>query len=99
MRGYSRSKSDFREILYSKYFKMEAIFIEWDSCSKCHLMKPHVKRWAEDHWHKFHVVRFDDESVKQFDVQSVPMLVIRENWEVIQILDEAGIVNLISNQK
>ena len=99
MRGYSWSKEDFREILYSKYFSMEAIFIEWDSCAKCHLMKPHVKKWAEDYWHEFQVVRFDDQSVEQFNIQSVPMLVIRENWEVIQILDEAGIVNLISNQK
>lgn len=78
---------------------MEAIYIEGLDCSKCHLMKPHVKKWAEDYWHEFQVVRFDDQSVEQFNIQSVPMLVIRENWEVIQILDEAGIVNLISNQK
>lgn len=74
----------------------ECVFILGTDCAKCHLMKPHVKRWAEDYWHEFQVVRFDDESVKQFDVQSVPMLVIRENWETIQILDETGIVNLIS---
>ena len=77
----------------------EAIFIEWDSCSKCHMMKPHAQRWAEDNWYEFHVVRFDDESVKQFDVQSVPMLVLRENWEVTQVLNEEWIVSLISNQK
>jgi hypothetical protein len=48
MLGYSRSKSDFRELLYSKYKPMEAIYIEGLDCSKCHLMKPHAQKRAEE---------------------------------------------------
>lgn len=100
MKGYSWSKSDFREILIHKYFKMkEAIFIEWDSCVKCHMMKPHAQKRAEDNWYEFQTFRFDDASVKEFDVQAVPMLVLREDWVVKKILDMDGIVNLISNKQ
>lgn len=77
---------------------MEAIFIEWDSCSRCYVMKPHVQKWAENNWYEFQTFRFDDASVKEFNVQAVPMLVLREDWVVKEILNEEGIVNLISNQ-
>jgi hypothetical protein len=76
---------------------MEAIFIEWDSCSKCHMMKPHAQKRAEDNWYEFQTFRFDDASVKEFDVQAVPMIVLREDWVVKEILDIDGIVNLISS--
>ena len=98
MLGYSRSKSDFRELLYSKYKPMEAIYIEWDSCSKCYLMKPHAQKRAEENWYEFQTFRFDDTSVKEFNVQSVPMLILKEDWVVNQILDMDWIVSLISNQ-
>ena len=99
MQGYSRSKSDFRELLYAKYIPMkEAIFIEWESCSKCHMMKPHAKKRAEDNWYEFQVFRFDDNSVEEFKIESVPMLVLKENWVVSQILDMDWIVHLISNK-
>ena len=99
MQGYSRSKSDFRELLYAKYIPMkEAIFIEWESCSKCHMMKPHAKKRAEDNWYEFQVFRFDDDSVKEFQIESVPMLVLKEDWIVSQILNDDWIVHLISNK-
>jgi len=98
MKWYSRSKEDFIHVLYSKYYKMkEAIFIEWDSCSKCMMMKPHVQKRAEDNWYEFQVFRFDDANVKEFQIDSVPMLIIKENGIVEWILKEEDIVNLISN--
>ena len=75
----------------------EAIFIEWDSCSKCYLMKPHAQKRAEANWYEFQTFRFDDTSVKEFDIQSVPMLILKEDWVVKETLDMDGIVNLISN--
>jgi len=77
----------------------EAIFIEWESCSKCHMMKPHVQKRAENNNYEFQVFRFDDIAVKEFDIQAVPMLIIKEDGIVNQILNEEGIVNLISNQQ
>ena len=74
----------------------EAIYIEWDSCSKCYMMKPHVQKWCDANWYEFQAVRFDDESIKQFDVQAVPMLVLRIDWNVDKILNDDWIVNLIS---
>ena len=100
MKGYSWSKEDFREILYSKYYIMkEAIFIEGSDCSKCHMMKPHAQRRAEENWFEFQTFRFDDASVSEFNVESVPMLVLKEDWVVKEILDMDGIVNLISNKQ
>lgn len=99
MEWYSRDKEDFRELLISKYKQMnEAIFIEGEACSKCHMMKPHVQKWAEKNWYEFQSFKFDDASVKEFDVQAVPMLVLRVDWNVEQVLNDDGIVNLISNQ-
>lgn len=76
---------------------MEAIYIEWDSCSKCYLMKPHVQKRAEENWYELQTFRFDEASVKEFNVQSVPMLILKEDWVVKEILDMDGIVSLISN--
>lgn len=75
----------------------EAIYIEWESCSKCYMMKPHAKRRAEDNWYEFQNFLFSDVNVKEFQIDSVPMLILREDWVVNQILNEEGIVNLISN--
>ena len=77
----------------------EAIFIEWDSCARCHQMKPHCQRYCEDNWFEFQTFRFDDASVSEFNVESVPMLVLKEDWVVKEILDMDGIVNLISNKQ
>ena len=76
----------------------EAIFIEGESCSKCHMMKPHVKKRCEENWYEFQVVRFDDVSVKEFDIQAVPMLIFRWDWVVSEVLNEEQIVHLISNK-
>lgn len=100
MECYSRSKEDFREriiLKYKKYLMKEAIFIEWESCSKCHMMKPHVKKRADENEYEFQVFRFDDANVKEFQIDSVPMLIIKENGIVEWILKEEDIVNLISN--
>ena len=74
----------------------EAIFIEWEACSKCHLMKPHAQKRAEQNGYEFQNFKFDDASVKEFNVESVPMLILKENWVVKDILDMDWIVNLIS---
>lgn len=98
MKGYSRAKEDFRYLIFNKYKMREAIYIEWDSCPKCYMMKPHVQKWCEANWYEFQIFRFDDTSVKEFDIQSVPMFILKEYWAVKEILDMDGIVNLISNQ-
>ena len=110
MKGYSRNKEDFRERLIQKYCKentvytvtknkmKEDIYVEWESCSKCYVMKPHVQKRCEENWYEFQVVRFDDVSVKEFNVQAVPMLIFRWDWIVNEILNEEQIVNLISNK-
>jgi len=76
----------------------EAIFIEWDSCAKCYMMKPHAQRRAEANGYEFQVFRFDNENVKEFDIQAVPMLILREDGNVKEILNMEGIVNLISKK-
>ena len=109
MKWYFWSKEDFREKQIKKYrentvytvskSKMkEAIYIEWESCSKCYLMKPHAKKRAEENWYEFQSFRFDDISVREFDIQAIPMLILKEEWEVKQIYNEEWIVNLISNK-
>ena len=76
----------------------EAIYIEWENCSKCYTMKPHVQKRCGENWYEFQAVKFDDTSVEEFDIQAVPMLVIREDGKVNQILNEEWIVHLISNK-
>jgi len=76
----------------------EAIYIEGLDCSKCYLMKPHAQKRANDNGYEFQTFRFDDTSVKEFNIQSVPMLILKEDWVVKEILDMDWIVNLISNQ-
>ena len=61
-------------------------------------MKPHVQKRAEANEYEFQVFRFDDTSVKEFDVQAVPMLVLKEDGVVTEVLNDDWIVNLISNQ-
>ena len=100
MKCYSRSREDFRELLIAKYIPMkEAIFIEWIDCSKCVMIKPYAEKRAKENNYTFQVFRFDNENVKEFQIESVPMLVIREEWVVNQVLDMEGIVALVSNQK
>ena len=102
MARYSLSREDFIERLvlkYNKYIMKEAIYIEWESCSKCYIMKPHCKKWAEDNWYEFQNFLFSDIWVSEFKSESVPMLILKENWKVKEILNEEWIVNLISNQK
>ena len=77
----------------------EAIFIEWEACARCHQMKPHCQRYCEDNWYEFQTFKFDDASVSEFNVQAVPMLVLKEDWVVKEILDMDGIVNFISNKQ
>lgn len=110
MLGYSRSRQDFIQKLAEKYVEntvytvnenqmKEAIFVEWESCSKCMMMKPHVKKWCEENGYEFQNFLFSDVAVKEFQIDSVPMLIFRWDWVVSEILNEEGIVNLISNQK
>lgn len=74
----------------------EAIYIEWENCSRCYTMKPHCKKRAEDNWYEFQNFLFSDIGVKEFQIDSVPMLILKEYWIVKDILDMDGIVNLIS---
>lgn len=101
MLGYSWSKEDFREKLVFKYHQnimKEAIFITGEDCSVCYMMKPHAQRRAEDNGYEFQVFRFDNENVKEFDIQTVPMLILREDGNVKEILNQEDIVNLISKK-
>ena len=75
----------------------EAIYIEGLDCSKCYLMKPHAQKRADTNWYEFQTFRFDEASVKEFNVQSVPMLILKEDWVVKETLDMDGIVNLLSS--
>lgn len=59
-------------------------------------MKHHVVKRATENWYSYQEVLFDDDSVKEFQINSVPMLVLRDNWDVKEILNEEWIVNLIS---
>ena len=76
----------------------EAIFVEWIDCVKCRFLKPHVQKRAEENWYEFQNFRFDDASVKEFNIQAVPMLILKEDWVVKDIRDMDGIVALISNK-
>ena len=109
MQGYSQSREFYFQRLVKKYVKnpvysvtknqmKEAIYIEWESCSKCMMMKPHVQKWSEENWYECQIVKFDDTSVKEFKIESVPMLVLKEDWVVKEILNEDWIVHLISNK-
>lgn len=106
---YLWSKEDFRERRIKKHKEntvytvtknqmREAIYIEWDNCSKCMMTKPHVQKWCEENWYECQIVKFDDTSVKEFQIESVPMLVLKTDWVVEQILDMDWIVHLISNK-
>lgn len=98
MKGYSRSRQDYIDLLVAKYYRMkEALYIEWESCSKCHMIKPHAEKRAKENGYEFQVFRFDDANVKEFQIDSVPMLIIKENGIIEWILKEEDIVNLISN--
>ena len=74
----------------------EAIYIEGDFCSRCSFFKPFAQKRTDANWYEFQTFRFDEASVKEFNVQSVPMLILKEDWVVKEILDMDGIVNLIS---
>ena len=76
----------------------ELIYIEWDSCPRCSFLKPFVEKRAKENWYTFQIFRFDDASVKEFNVEAVPMLIFRWDWVVSEILWEEQIVTLISNQ-
>lgn len=61
-------------------------------------MKPHCKKWSEESWYEFQNFLFSDVWVKEFQIESVPMFVLKEDWIVKNILDMDGIVHLISNR-
>lgn len=75
----------------------ETIYIEGDFCSRCSFFKPLAQKRADANWYEFQTFRFDEASVKEFNVQSVPMLILKEDWVVKEILDMDGIVNLLSS--
>lgn len=100
MRGYSWSREDFRELLilkYNQHTMREAIYILGNDCSKCHLIKPHVVARATRNGVSLQEMVFDDENAKEFQIDSVPMLVIKEEGVVKEILNEQWIINLVSN--
>ena len=76
----------------------EAMYIEWESCSKCYVMKPHVQKWADENWYEFQNFLFSDIWMSEFKIESVPMLVLKEDGAVKQILNEEWIVNLLSKK-
>ena len=70
MKGYSWSKSDFREILYSKYNDMkEFVLITTPDCSKCKFIKPSIEKWCKENGYKFTETEYADWMT---EVTSVP---------------------------
>jgi hypothetical protein len=43
------------------------------------MMKPHAQKRAEKNGYEFQNFKFDDASVKEFNVESVPMLILKED--------------------
>lgn len=52
------------------------------------MMKPHVKKRAEENGYDFQNFAFSDVAVETFKIESVPMLVLKEDGEVKEILNE-----------
>lgn len=73
----------------------EFIFIYGEDCAKCHQLKPHCKKWADEHWYKFKEMQYAESGL---EITSLPMAqLINKNGEMI--LDMEAIVNLISNKE
>ena len=76
----------------------EAIYIEWENCSRCYTTKPHVQKRASENWYEFQNFLFSEIWAKEFQIESVPMLILKTDGIVDQILDMDWIVHLISNK-
>ena len=104
MKWYSRSKSDFREILIKKYHQenpvytvtknemKECVLVASSDCSKCKFIKPHLENRCKENWYKFKEMEYGP---WMDEVTSVPCAMI---WEDV-ILDNDGIIELITNKK
>lgn len=96
MKGYSWSRADFREILYSKYKPMKEInFIYGPDCSRCHMIRPHLEKWCEENWYNFVAMQYWE---TEMEISSIPVAIVN-NWEDTEIIDYDWIINLIQNAK
>lgn len=93
MKGYSRSKEDYREVLISKYTKMKEInFIYWDDCSKCHFIRPHLEKWCKENWYNFVAMQYWE---TEMELTSIPVAIVND-WEKSEIIDYEWILSLIT---
>ena len=107
MKGYSRSKSDFREMLIRKYHQewiekpvytvtknnmKECVLVTSADCVKCKFVKPHLEKWCKENWFKFKEMEYGP---WMDEVTSVPCAMIGDDV----ILDNDGILELITNKK
>ena len=58
MKGYSRSREDWREKLVLKYnqntmWKKELVLISTPDCSRCRFLRKPLETWCNNNWYKF----------------------------------------------
>lgn len=97
MKGYSRSKEDFRYLIYNKYkmSKKELTYVFWPDCSKCHQLRPHVEKWCSENWYNFVPMQYWEDLL---DITSIPTAII-DKEDGKEMLDFDGIVQLLSSKK
>lgn len=107
MKWYSRSKSDFREMLIRKYWQewventvytvtknqmKELVLVTTKDCSRCRFIKPNLEKRCNENWYKFKEMEYWK---WMEEVTSVPCAMIGEDV----ILDYEGIIELLTTKK
>lgn len=96
MKGYSRSKEDFRDLLIKKYSMKvkdtELVLISTLDCVKCRFIRPKLEERCNKNWYKFKEMTYSD---KLTDITSVPSAMI---WNDV-ILDYDAIIEMITNKR
>lgn len=91
MKGYSRSREEFIDLLTKKYPMEEFVLITTPDCVKCRFLKPHVEKRCSENNYKFREMAYSD-WLKE--ISSVPSAMI---WKDT-ILDYDGILDLITKK-
>lgn len=97
MKWYSRSKEDFRYLIYNKYkmSKKELTYVFWPDCSKCRQLRPHVEKWCSENWYNFVPMQYWEDLL---DITSIPTAIL-DKEDGKEMLDFEGIVQLLSSKK
>ena len=74
----------------------EYIYIYGEDCSKCHMVKPYVEKRATENGIELHEYKFTELDQEQFQITSIPTLIIKE-WDEQQVLQYEEIISLITN--